>query len=105
MVLAAVAEGLRQLLRSRGENVDYLVLVPVSLHREQPGQACGNLDGMMIVPLPIGERDHVHRLQLIAAKTAERKKKARPQAMSTGIFRFAIARRALVRLATVQRRP
>ena len=53
VVLAAAASGLRELLASRGEPVDALVLramVPVSLHHEQPGQAQGNLDGMMIVP-------------------------------------------------------
>ena len=80
---AAVASGLRTLLGSRGEHVDGLVLrafVPVSLHREQPGHARGNLDGAMIIPLPIGEADHVHRLRVIAAETAERKKKSRPLA-------------------------
>ena len=58
VLLTAVAGGLRNLLGSRGEPVEELVLrafVPVSLHREQPGQARGNLDGAMIVPLPVGE--------------------------------------------------
>jgi WS/DGAT/MGAT family acyltransferase len=44
VVLAAVAGGLRQLLAGRGEPVQQLVLrvmVPVSLHHEQPGQARG----------------------------------------------------------------
>ena len=48
VLLTAVAGGLRTLLASRGEPVGGLVLrafVPVSLHREQPGQARGNLDG------------------------------------------------------------
>jgi diacylglycerol O-acyltransferase / wax synthase len=42
VVLAAVAGGLRELLRGRGEHVEQLALramVPVSLHREQPGRA------------------------------------------------------------------
>jgi diacylglycerol O-acyltransferase len=105
VVLAAVASGLRDLLASRGEPVDALVLramVPVSLHHEQPGQARGNLDGMMIVPLPVGAPDTVRLLHRIAAETVERKKKARPQAMTTGIFRFALARRALASLAKHQ---
>ena len=82
MVLAAVAGGLRQLLASRGEDVQELTLrtmVPISLHQEQPGQASGNQDGWMIVPLPLGESDPVRRLNLIAAETAERKHKARPR--------------------------
>jgi hypothetical protein len=41
-------------------------------------------------------------LHLVAAETVERKKKTHPQAMSTGIFRFAIARRAIARLTTRQ---
>lgn len=102
---AAVAGGLRTLLISRGERVDGLVLrafVPVSLHREQPGQARGNLDGAMIVPLPIGEPDHVHRLRLIAAETAERKKKSRPPAGT--LFRNAVIQRTFLHYYAARQR-
>jgi len=105
VVLAAVAGGLRELLCSRGENVEELALramVPVSLHREQFGQASGNQDGSMVVPLPVGEPDHVRRLRLIAAETAQRKNKAHPQ-MGSGIFRFAVAQRVFLRLFARQR--
>jgi hypothetical protein len=71
VLLTAVAGGLRGLLQSRGERVEGLVLramVPVSLHREQPGQARGNLDGVMMVPLPIGEPDDLRRLRWIAGR-------------------------------------
>jgi diacylglycerol O-acyltransferase / wax synthase len=105
VVLAAVAGGLRELLARRGEPVEQLVLramVPISLHREQPGQASGNQDGSMAVPLPLRERDSVRRLQLIAAQTAARKHKAHPQAGS-GLFRFALAQRAFLRLFARQR--
>ena len=104
VLLAAVAGGLRDLLASRGERVDELVLrafVPVSLHREQPGQARGNLDGAMIVPLPVGEPSHARKLQLIAADTAERKKKSRPPGST--FFRNAMIQRAFLRYATRQR--
>ena len=60
VLLAAIAGGLRDLLLGRGEHVGDLVLrtmVPISLHREQPGQARGNQDSTMVVPLPIGEPD------------------------------------------------
>lgn len=76
VLMSATAGGLRDLLRSRGESVDGLVLqafVPVSLHREGPGRARGNRDGMMFVPLPIGEADPVRRLRLIAAASARQK--------------------------------
>jgi len=99
VVLAAVAGGLRQLLASRGEDVAGLVqraMVTISLHDEQPGQAHGNKPGWMMVPLPLGEPDPARRLELIAAETAARKHKARPQA-GTGIFRFAAGQRAWYR--------
>jgi WS/DGAT/MGAT family acyltransferase len=107
VVLVAIAGGLRELLRSRGEPVNDVVLramVPVSLHQEQPGQARGNLDGMIVVPLPVDEPDPVRLLHLVAAQTAARKNRPHPQALSTGIFRFTLARRAVIQLAATQRR-
>ena len=102
--MTAVAGGLRQLLQARGERVDGLVLramVPVSLHQEQSGQARGNLDGAMVVPLPIGEPDDVQRLQWIAAETAGRKKKSRPPGGT--LFRNGLIQRAFVRHSARQR--
>jgi hypothetical protein len=78
VVLVAIAGGLRELLHGRDEPVDDLVLramVPVSLHQKQPGQARGNLDGMIVVPLPVDEPDPVRLLHLVAAQTADRKNK------------------------------
>jgi WS/DGAT/MGAT family acyltransferase len=80
VLLAAIAGGLRDLLQSRGEHVGDLVLrmmVPISLHREQPGQARGNQDSTMVVPLPIGEPDPLRRLHLITAQTAGARRPAR----------------------------
>jgi diacylglycerol O-acyltransferase / wax synthase len=105
VVLAAVAGGLRRLLAGRGEPVEGLVLrvmVPISLHREQPGQARGNQDAIMLVPLPLGEPDPVRRLDLIAAETAARKQQARPQ-MGSGIFRFVAVQRVWYRFLAHQR--
>jgi WS/DGAT/MGAT family acyltransferase len=105
VVLAAVAGGLRQLLASRGEPVQELVLrvmVPISLHQEQPGQARGNQDGIMMVPLALGEPDPVRRLDLIAAETALRKHNAHPQ-VTGGIFRFVAVQRASYRHLPRQR--
>jgi diacylglycerol O-acyltransferase / wax synthase len=105
VVLAAVAGGLRDLLASRGENIRGLVqraMVTISLHDEQPWEAQGNKPGWMMVPLPIGEPDPMRRLELIAAETARRKHKARPQAGS-GIFRFLAFQRLWYRLFPRQR--
>lgn len=104
VLLAAVAGGLRDLLQSRGERVDDVALrayVPVSLHREQPGQAQGNVDGMMAVPLPIGVPDPISRLQLIAAETAQRRKRYRPAGGT--LLRSGLVQRAFLRLMAHQR--
>ena len=105
VVLAAVAGGLRQLLAGRGEDVQELVLrvmVPVSLHREQPGRASGNQDAVMLVPLPLGEPDPVRRLELTAAETAARKGKA-PPPMGGGLLGLVAVQRAWYRLLARQR--
>ena len=104
VLLTAVAAGYADLFRRRGEPTDGVILrafVPVSLHQEQPGAARGNVDAGMLVPLPIGERDDVRRLELIAAETSERKKKSRPPAGS--MFRTVLLQRAFLRLMPRQR--
>jgi diacylglycerol O-acyltransferase len=104
VLMTALAAGLRALLVRRGERVDGLVLraaVPVSLHAQRQGKPKGNLDGMMAVPLPIGEADDVRRLQLIAAETRNRRKKARPQGGT--LFRNPTIQRALLGLMGRQR--
>jgi diacylglycerol O-acyltransferase / wax synthase len=106
VVLAAVTGGLRQLLASRGEPAEGLTLraaVPISFHHEQPGQAQGNQDGWMVVPLPLGEPDPGRRLELIAGETAARKQQARPQA-GTGLMGFAVVQRASYRLFLARQR-
>jgi diacylglycerol O-acyltransferase / wax synthase len=74
---------------------------PVSLHREQPGPARGNRDGVMVVPLPIGLSDPDERLRRIAAETAERKRRHRPPAGS--LLRNRIVQRTFLRLLAHQR--
>jgi WS/DGAT/MGAT family acyltransferase len=104
VLLTAVAAGYADLFSSRGEPTDGVILrafVPVSLHQEQPGEARGNVDAGMLVPLPIGERDDVRRLELIAADTSERKKMSRPPAGS--MFRTVLLQRAFLRLMPRQR--
>jgi len=104
VLLTAVARGYRALLRGRGERVDDLVLrafVPVSLHKEQPGEAKGNVDAGMVVPLPIGESDHVRLLERIAAESAQRKAKSRPPAGT--LFGSIVVQRAFLLFMPHQR--
>jgi WS/DGAT/MGAT family acyltransferase len=104
VLMTMLAGGLRTLLLGRGEPVEGVVLrafVPVSLHREQAGQAQGNLDGAMFVPLPIGEPDDVCRLQMIARETTARKRKSRPA--GAALFRNRPIQKAALHLAPRQR--
>ncbi|MGY1671259.1 wax ester/triacylglycerol synthase family O-acyltransferase [Geodermatophilus sp. SYSU D00710] len=104
VLLTAVAGGLRELLLSRGEPVDGLVLrafVPVSLHTEGVGRPQGNRDGVMAVPLPVGEPDPVRRLELIAADTRARKQRTRSPGLNALPVDF--LQRAAWRMATRQR--
>jgi diacylglycerol O-acyltransferase / wax synthase len=104
VLLTAVARGYRALLRSRGERVEALVLrafVPVSLHQEQAGEARGNVDAGMVVPLPIDEPDDARLLERIAAESAERKTKTRPPAGD--LFGSIVVQRAFLRYMPHQR--
>ena len=77
VVLAAVAGGARNLLRSRGELRPGLVLkasVAASVRDPADQGAAGNRVGVMIVPLPAGEADPDRCLARIAAATARRKR-------------------------------
>jgi WS/DGAT/MGAT family acyltransferase len=77
VMLAVVGGGLRELLRSRGEDVEELVLqvmVPVSLRTGQGTDTrAGNLVSGFIAPLPVCEADGVERLRRIHASTRELK--------------------------------
>jgi diacylglycerol O-acyltransferase / wax synthase len=104
VLLAAVARGYRALLRSRREPIEGLVLrafVPVSLHQEQAGEARGNVDAGMVVPLPIDEPDDSRLLERIAAESAERKTKTRPPAGD--LFGSIVVQRAFLLYMPYQR--
>lgn len=102
VLLAAVGGGLRELLNSRGERVDDLVLrvvVPVSLHEES--SAHGNDSTGMAVPIPMGEKDHVRRLEFIANETLTRKTKGR-QTLGV-LFQSEFSQKVMLRMFRRQR--
>jgi diacylglycerol O-acyltransferase len=122
VLLTAMTAGLRELLVGRGEAVDGLVLraaVPISLHGEslhsrslhseslhsesphREQQARGNLDGAMLVPLPVGERDLVRALGRVSAETAVRKRMTRVP--SGVLFRNRLLQWAFLRALSRQR--
>jgi diacylglycerol O-acyltransferase / wax synthase len=77
VVLCAIAGGARALLAGRGELHRPLVLkvsVAASVRAPASASQAGNLVGILIVPLPVGEEDPIRRLEQIARATAERKR-------------------------------
>jgi len=77
VVLAAIAGGARRLLESRGELRPGLVLkasVAASVRGPADQQATGNLVGVILVPLPVGEPHPVRQLEEIIRATEARKR-------------------------------
>ena len=77
VMLCAIAGGVRALLAGRGELQRPLVLkvsVAASVRAPASASRAGNLVGILLVPVPVGEEDPVRRLEQIARATAERKR-------------------------------
>lgn len=104
VLLAAMAGGLGELLRLRGERTDGVVLraiVPIALpHRAQARQQ-GTVLGQMIVPLPLAGGDAVGRLRLIARYTADLKRSPRPRRLP--VVRSRTLQRVAMTVAAHQR--
>jgi hypothetical protein len=77
VVLCTIAGGARALLAARGELQRPLVLkvsVAASVRAATSASQAGNLVGVLLVPVPIGEENPIRRLEQIARATAERKR-------------------------------
>ncbi len=77
VVLCTIAGGARALLAGRGELQRPLVLkvsVAASVRAPTSASQTGNLVGILLVPVPVGEEDPIRRLEQIARATAERKR-------------------------------
>jgi diacylglycerol O-acyltransferase / wax synthase len=77
VVLCTIAGGARALLAGRGELQRPLMLkvsVAASVRAPASASQAGNLVGILLVPVPVGEDDPIRRLEQIARATAERKR-------------------------------
>jgi diacylglycerol O-acyltransferase / wax synthase len=77
VVLCAIAGGACALLAARGElrrELTLKVSVAASVRAPTSTSRAGNLVGILLVPLPVGEEDPIRRLERIARATAERKR-------------------------------
>jgi WS/DGAT/MGAT family acyltransferase len=77
VALCTIAGGARALLAGRGELQHPPVLkvsVAASVRAPASASQAGNLVGILLVPVPVGEEDPILRLEQIARATAERKR-------------------------------
>jgi WS/DGAT/MGAT family acyltransferase len=94
VVLAAISQGFRELLQSRGEDVDgrtVRTLVPVSVRRAGEKGTYNNRVSAMFAELPVGIADPVERLHAVTAQLARLKdsKQAVAGDVLTGLAGFA----------------
>ena len=86
VVLAAIAQGFRTLMLSRGEPVDGLcvrTLVPVSVRHDDERGTFNNRVSAMFADLPMGIVDPVKRLAAIRAEMEDHKEHHQPAATDT----------------------
>jgi WS/DGAT/MGAT family acyltransferase len=81
VVLCILAGALSRFLHRRGIDVgpiDFRVMVPVNVRTEATQRDVGNRVAMIVVPLPLAERDPLARLERVVAETqrAKRSKQA-----------------------------
>jgi WS/DGAT/MGAT family acyltransferase len=104
VLLTAVAGGVRELLRQRGEPADDLVVpiyVPVSLRGDRQHEQTGNRLSQIVLPLPLGAGDPGATLEQIAAET--RRRKAMPHPPLGSIFRGRLLGHAMLRVVAGKR--
>jgi diacylglycerol O-acyltransferase len=94
VVLATVAGALRRFLLRRGMDVmllDVRVMAPVSIRTDEDHDVLGNQIAAWMVPMPLGERDPLRRLERIREAT-NRLKESSPalgSALLTGVGEWA----------------
>lgn len=72
VVLSALAGALGRFFNRRGiapESLDFKVMVPVNVRNDATRRDVGNRVAMIVVPLPLGERDPIRRLQRVVEET------------------------------------
>jgi diacylglycerol O-acyltransferase / wax synthase len=92
VVLCVIAGGARALLAGRDElRPDLVLKVSVAASVRAPTSAqAGNLVGVLIIPVPVGDEDPIRRLEKIARATSERKRLSPYQPASRFLQRWMI---------------
>jgi diacylglycerol O-acyltransferase len=86
VVLSVLAAAIRELLERRDlkpEELDFRVMIPVSLRNKDESKATGNRISNMIVPLPLADIDPLTRLRQVNRITRECKASGQSRGMET----------------------
>jgi WS/DGAT/MGAT family acyltransferase len=86
VVLSVLAAAIRELLERRDlkpEELDFRVMIPVSLRNKDESKTTGNRISNMIVPLPLADIDPLTRLRQVNRITRECKASGRSRGMET----------------------
>jgi WS/DGAT/MGAT family acyltransferase len=86
VVLAVLSGALGRFLHRRGldtERLDFRVMVPVNVRDAVTRRDVGNRVAMIVVRLPIGERDPIRRLELVVEETRRAKGSRQALGMQT----------------------
>jgi WS/DGAT/MGAT family acyltransferase len=86
VVLTVVAGAVRDFLDRRGvetKDLDFRVMVPVSVRSDEERETAGNRVSSLIVPLPLDELDPIKRLRRIVETTRELKASGQSRGMQT----------------------
>jgi diacylglycerol O-acyltransferase / wax synthase len=110
VVLAVLAGALGRFFYRRGidtAHMDFRVMVPVNVRNEDTRLDAGNQVAMMVVQLPIQERDPVRRLEMTVAETRRAKVSHQARGMQAieelSDWTFTTLLSAFARLTTVSR--
>ena len=81
VILAVAAGGLRRFMVRRKQRLPehVVALVPMSVRRADERNELGNRIATLMVPLPIGERDPVARLEAVHSRDPRLKSRSRPR--------------------------
>ena len=107
VMLAAVTGGLRRYLEANGETIDFLdirAVVPVNIRNNDDFENLGNQVGMVLMSLPVGQQDPLHRYQTVKMRMDDLKQSGESDIifnlLNTTLFKSKLLANAMVGVLT-----
>ena len=107
VMLSAVTGGLRRYLEANGEKIDFLdmrAVVPVNIRNNDDFENLGNQVGMVLMSLPVGQQDPLHRYQTVKMRMDDLKQSGESDIifnlLNTALFKSKLLANAMVGVLT-----